>query len=266
MPEEKTSMGESGLTGTDGTSVRARETTKRWPVFVTAGLVVLGSYLACVLSYGTNLNAAFFYVTFFGLPLLGIIFFLSLLAARFALRWLSARVVVFTGVVLAVGLVAWAFWDSLPTSRFKAYVISPMPASLSNLRVQCNRTFNDGHTWVFQFEVNSADFEVIRKKHRLQPIEYDLDERQRQLTELEDLQTSKPMSRENFEFLHNGIFPEDHLIRTFVRDYRRPSRPEFYRTRRKHVVRDPETGSVVMLFDCLRELRSPPSSGEDPPP
>jgi hypothetical protein len=143
--------------------------------------------------------------------------------------------------------VVFAWQAARPINLFRRQVLSPAPASLTDLRIAKYTSFGDGSAWVFAFRVSPQDFEAIRLRHQIRQTPVDLEARRKELGEV----LVGGESAGDVRRITDQIFPEDAKL-AYTGLYVRPSDPEFYTGDRLTLVTNRSHTIVYMYFDRHR--------------
>lgn len=222
--------------------------------WICASILFLSFYISFSFEYSTRfLDGLIWWGTFGSLgliPLFAGCYFLTL----WVIRRIPRALILILVIVLSTAILGNGIVNSRPISRFEFVVLSPAPESLRNLYVRCMTSFNDGDTWFFRFTIDEEDFEAICRERKLEAIPYNLEERRARLAEFE---SHGNLTDEDREHLRISVFPEDWNLALIFRDeYRRPTRPEYFKSRKMTAVRDPDTDEVsIIYFTRLRDVQ-----------
>jgi len=215
--------------------------TKNLRILLASGIVCLGLWLHCALSYGTGRGSdmywGFIFYAIIGTPSYAIVFGVFLLIAKLVRKWMPGRVFFIVVVALFSADIAWTYLAHRPIKLFERSVFSPAPASLSNLKIRCCTSYSDPWIWGFQFTVDPDAFASICQQHGLRRFQA-MNEQKRQAW-IADYAADPRLSEKDRLSYIDSVFPEDREVRfAFGDDYQRPTKPEFFRAEGLVVVRN----------------------------
>jgi hypothetical protein len=232
----------------------------RWPrnalALLAASLPIAGIVLYGAFTTMDSFRDGLLYMFTLGLPVLATLFLITFLLARFLvgrashrprlrphLPWITLFVCSLAGASLAVA----GYHESHPLTRFRAWVLNPIPASVHNLQVNQITSFGGPSGMIFRFTISDQDLSLLLTVHHLQALP-DLDNRRLQANQIE----SESVTADDKQMLIDALYPEEAPLRTYLRrEYTRPANAQFYSAPSESstlLVRDADTGFTTLLL------------------
>jgi len=146
-------------------------------------------------------------------------------------------------IALCLGLIAigQSVWGFVPSHRFAAEVLNPMPASVQNITIGRTTSFSDGGAWYFGFDISPADFATLCQRRGLveKPVDWK--------TYADDVQWNREHGTPDNSFPFEG----EQALSSWV-GYHRVSNARVFVGQRILAVTDPGTTHVQLMVDHWR--------------
>jgi len=199
-----------------------------------------------------GLAEMFLFWGLFALPFITIVVGVSLLVAsklveRFRKRPTPLAWPTAIAVVLGLIIVADGAWDHVPSHRFAAEIVDPVPPSVRNLTIDRATSFCDGSAWFFAFDIDPKDFESIIRQRGLVELPIDWNA----------FDTEMGFLKERGDTYRIPAFPDERKLLAFDAYHQVPGSRAF-KADRLLVVTDPDLRHIQLVRDLWIDRKPTP--------